>query len=244
MPYDQIVVKESTLFGATRSILIGDYIRVSESFFYVDRSLVFSDKIIMIDKSLLTKVNAIMINETIMKDYINYKGVVRVNVLDKLITDYASYTKTYYQILVNDVIPIKDYTTYTKTYSPVLFTMLAYRVRLRYLTLSISDYKFVYDYMPVAKGKRISVYDKIAYDYVPSMNPGDIYYMSIYPNPMTYGILVSDYGIFYDAATATRPYKPVVVLDVVGVKDGVAMKNRTIMVYDKLVADNVVLNRV
>jgi hypothetical protein len=56
--------------------------------------------------------------------------------------------------------------------------------------------------------------------------------------------LASDYGIFYDSATAIRPYKPVVVLDAIGVKDGTAMKNRTVMAYDKLVADNVVLNKV
>jgi hypothetical protein len=122
--------------------------------------------------------------------------------------------------------------------------MLAYRVRPRYLTLSISDYNLVYDYMPIAKGKSVSVYDKMGYDYVPSMNPGDIHFMSIYPNPTTYGILVSDYGILYDSAIAVRPYKPVVVLDVLGVKDSVSVKNRTVMAYDKLVADNATLNKV
>jgi hypothetical protein len=84
----------------------------------------------------------------------------------------------------------------------------------------------------------------MGYDYVPSMNPSDVRFMSIYPNPSTFSILVSDYGVLYDSATAGRPYKPVVVLDVVGVKDGVSMKNRAVMAYDKLVADNVALNKV
>jgi len=174
--------------------------------------------------------------------------------------DSISYTKTYSPILftmlayrvrpryltlsVSDVISTTDYVTYTKTYSPILFTMLAYRVRPRYLTLSVSDYNLIYDYMSVAKGKSISVYDKMGYDYVPNMNPSDIRFISIYPNPTTYGILVSDYGVLYDSAIAVRPYKPVVVLDAIGVKDGVSMKNRAVAVYDKLVADNAALNNV
>jgi hypothetical protein len=102
----------------------------------------------------------------------------------------------------------------------------------------------IYDKIVAAKPNTLSVYDKIAYDYVPSMNPSDVHFMSIYPNPSVFGILVSDYGILYDSAVAVRPYKPVVVLDVLGVKDVASMKNRTVMVYDKLVADNAALNRV
>jgi len=260
MPYDPIAVKESTPLSVSRSVLASDYLRISESFFRVDRSLVFPDLINVADVSVLVKENAVLPNDVLIYDSISYKGATQVNDLDKLITDYASYSKTYSPVLftmlayrvrpryltlsVSDVISTTDYVSYTKTYSPMLFTMLAYRVRPRYLTLSISDYKLVYDYMPVAKGKSVSVYDKMGYDYVPSMDPNSIHYMSIYPNPTTYGILVSDYGVFYDSATARRPYKSVVVLDVIGVKDGISMANRTVMVYDKLVADNAALNSV
>jgi hypothetical protein len=260
MPYDPIGLKESTPLSVSRSISAYDYLRISESFFRVDRSLVFPDLIGLEDRSILTKENAVLSDDALIYDSIGYKGAVQVNVLDKLITDYMSYTKTYSPLLftmlayrvrpryltlsVSDVISTTDYVTYTKTYSPILFTMLAYRVRPRYLTLSVSDYKLVYDYMPVAKGKSISVYDKMGYDYVPSMNPDNVHFMSIYPNPTTYGILVSDYGVLYDSASAVRPYKPVAVLDAIGVKDGVSMKNMTVMVYDKLVSDNAALNNV
>ena len=260
MPYDPIGLKESTPLSVSRSISAYDYLRISESFFRVDRSLVFPDLISLNDGSIITKGDTILSNDSLIYDSASYKGATQVNVLDVFSDDNISYTKTYSPILftmlayrvrpryltlsVSDVISTTDYVTYTKTYSPILFTMLAYRVRPRYLTLSVSDYKLVYDYMPVAKGKSVSVYDKMGYDYVPNMNPSNIHFMSIYPNPTTYGILVSDYGVLYDSATAVRPYKPVVISDITGVKDGVQMKNSTVAVYDKLVADNAVLNKV
>jgi len=111
-------------------------------------------------------------------------------------------------------------------------------------SIIVNDYKVIYDKIVAAKPNTLSVYDKMGYDYVPSMNPSDIRFISIYPNPTTYGIMVSDYGISYDSAIAVRPYRPVVVLDVIGVKDGVQMKNRAVAVYDKLVADNAALNKV
>jgi len=432
MPYDSIGLKESVPLSVSRSVLANDYLRISESFFRVDRSLVFPDHINVADASTLVKEGTVLSSDKLIYDSISYKGAIQVNALDKLIADYISYTKTYSPILftilaprvrpryltllisdyniikdsgsyvkiktvsiydykiaydsivsskatwinmldklitdasyaknetllasdriaydsidynkaiqvgasdlllydnisytktyspilftilaprvkpryltlpISDYVIVSDYqttvkmkivyaldsifydnTSYTKTYSPLLFTMLAYRVRPRYLTLLISDYSVVkdsgsyvnvkiatvydynigYDYRPVVINRTIMVsdyktmydkivavkpisvlvYDKVVYDYVPSMNPSNVHFMSIYPNPTTYGILVSDYGIFYDSATAIRPYKPVVVLDAIGVKDGTAMKNRTVMAYDKLVADNVVLNKV
>jgi hypothetical protein len=260
MPYDPIGLKESTPLSVSRSISAYDYLRISEGFFRVDRSLVFPDLIDVVDESILTKENAVLSNDSLIYDSVSYKGATQVNALDVFSDDNISYTKTYSPILftmlayrvrpryltlsVSDVISTTDYVTYTKIYSPILFTMLAYRVRPRYLTLSVSDYKLVYDYMPVAKGKSVSVYDKMGYDYVPNMNPSNVHFMSIYPNPTTYGILVSDYGVSYDSATAVRPYKPVVISDIIGVNDGVSMKNMTVMVYDKLIADNAALNNV
>ena len=207
-------------------ILVKDTVLTLESFSHVNRGLKVSETIYSIDYGSLKTLNTVSVYD------------------NKLISDVASYARTYYQISVRDVISINDYVAYTKTYSPILFTMLAYRVRYRYQTLSISDYKFIYDYISVYKNKNISVLDKMGYDYVPSMDPNSIHYMSIYPNPTTYGTLVSDYGIFYDSATARRPYKPVVVLDVIGVKDGISMAKRSVAAYDKLVADNATLNRV
>jgi len=319
MPYDSIGLKESVPLSVSRSVLANDYLRISESFFRVDRSLVFPDHINVADASTLVKEGTVLSSDKLIYDSISYKGAIQVNALDKLIADYISYTKTYSPILftilaprvkpryltlpISDYVIVSDYqttvkmkivyaldsifydnTSYAKTYSPLLFTMLAYRVRPRYLTLLISDYSVVkdsgsyvkikvvtvsdynigYDYRPVVTNRTIMVsdyktmydkivavkpisvlvYDKVVYDYVPSMNPSNVHFMSIYSNPTTYGILASDYGIFYDSATAIRPYKPVVVLDAIGVKDGTAMKNRTVMAYDKLVADNVVLNNV
>jgi hypothetical protein len=394
MPYDPIGIKESAPFRVSRSVLASDYLRISESFFRVDRSLVFPDRIDVKDGSILVKENTVLSSDALIYDSASYKGAVQVNAYDVFSDDSISYTKTYSPILftmlayrvrpryltlsINDVISTKDYVSYTKTYSPILFTMLAYRVRPRYLTLSISDltlvkdnaayikakvvlisdyktaydsvipskaaqinvlekviadssyaknktllvsdykmvydsvgynkakqvgvldslisdyvsytktyspilftmlayrvrpryltlamsdysvvkdsgsyvkvkvvsvydYKVVYDGIVVTKPKAVSVYDKIAYDYVPSMNPSNVHFMSIYPNPSSYGILVSDYGVFYDSATARRTYKTVLVSDVVGVKDGVSMKNRTVMVYDRLATDNAALNKV
>jgi len=319
MPYDPIGLKESTPLSVSRSISAYDYLRISESFFRVDRSLVFPDLISLNDGSILTKGDAVLSNDALIYDSVSYKGAVQVNALDVFSDDNISYTKTYSPILftmlayrvrpryltlsVSDYSAVNDYptivkmktavasdsifydnTSYTKTYSPILFTMLAYRVRPRYLTLTISDYSVIkdnssyvkvkvvsvydynigYDYRPLvanrsiivndykviydeivaAKPNTLSVYDKMGYDYVPSMNPSDVYFMSIYPNPSVFGILVSDYGVLYDSANAVRPYKPVVVLDAIGVKDGVQMKNMTVMVYDKLIADNAALNNV
>jgi len=279
MPYDPIGLKESTPLSVSRSISAYDYLRISESFFRVDRSLVFPDLMSLKDGSILTKENAVLSNDSLIYDSVSYKGAIQVNALDVFSDDSISYTKTYSPILftmlayrvrprylmlsISDYSIVNDYptivemktvvasdsilydnTSYTKTYSPILFTMLAYRVRPRYLTLSVSDYKLVYDYMPVAKGKSVSVYDKMGYDYVPNMNPDNVHFMSIYPNPSVFSILVSDYGVLYDSASAVRPYKPVVVLDMIGVNDGVQMKNRTVAVYDKLVADNAALNNV
>ena len=244
MSYDPIGLKESTPLSVSRSISAYDYLRISEGFFHVDRSLVFPDLIDVVDESILTKENTVLSNDALIYDSVSYKGTTQVNAFDVFSDDSISYTKTY---------------------SPILFTMLAYRVRPRYLTLSvsdvisttdyvaytktyspisISDYNLIYDYMSVAKRKSISVYDKMGYDYVPNQNPSDIHFMSIYPNPTTHSILVSDYGVLYDSATAVRQYKPVVISDITGVKDGVQMKNMTVMVYDKLIADNAALNNV
>ena len=472
MPYDSIGVKESTPLSVSRSVLASDYLRISEGFFRLNRSLVFPDGINVADASELVKENAVLASDALLYDSISYKGTIQVNALDKLVADYISYTKTYSPILftllayrvrpryltllISDYNIIKDSesyikmnvvsvsdrivydsiisskatqinivdkliadtlyaknetllvsdriaydsidynkavqvrasdslfydsTSYAKTYSPILFTMLAYRVRPRYLTLSIpdyfiikdggsyikiesvlipdykniydniatknatllvldyilikdyfdliksnniivsdsifydniltknialsvsdyktvsdygitlstkqisvsdyfiikdsgsyvkikvvsvSDYNIGYDYRPLAvnrsivvndyktiydkiiatKPKTLSAYDKMGYDYVPSMNLSSVHFMSIYPNPSTFSILVSDYGVFYDTATARRQYKPVVVLDVIGVKDGVSIAKRSVVAYDKLVADSVALNKV
>jgi len=260
MPYDPIGLKESTPLSVSRSISAYDYLRISEGFFRVDRSLVFPDLIDVVDESILTKENTVLSNDALIYDSVSYKGTTQVSAFDVFSDDSISYTKTYSPILftmlayrikpryltlsVSDVISTTDYVAYTKTYSPIFFTMLAYRVRPRYLTLSVSDYNLIYDYIPVAKGKSVSVYDKMGYDYVPNMNPSDIRFISIYPNPTTYGILVSDYSISYDSAIAVRPYKPVVISDIIGVNDGVSIKNMTVMVYDKLIADNAALNKV
>jgi len=263
MPYDSIGVKESTPLSVSRSVLASDYLRISEGFFRLNRSLVFPDGINVADASELVKENAVLTSDALLYDSISYKGAIQVNALDKLVADYISYAKTY---------------------SPILFTLLAYRVKPRYLTLSISDYFIIkdsgsyvkikvvsvsdynigYDYRPLAvnrsivvndyktiydkiiatKPKTLSAYDKVGYDYVPSMNLSSVHFMSIYPNPSTFSILVSDYGVFYDTATARRQYKPVVVLDVIGVKDGVSIAKRSVVAYDKLVADSVALNKV
>ena len=319
MPYDPIGLKESTPLSVSRSISAYDYLRISESFFRVDRSLVFPDLMSLKDGSILTKENAVLSNDSLIYDSVSYKGAIQVNALDVFSDDSISYTKTYSPILftmlayrvrprylmlsISDYSIVNDYptivemktvvasdsilydsTSYTKTYSPILFTMLAYRVKPRYLTLTISDYSLIndnssyievkvvsvydynisYDYRPsvtnrsiivndykviydeivAAKPNTVSVYDKIAYDYVPNMNPDNVHFMSIYPNPSVFSILVSDYGVLYDSASAVRPYKPVAVLDIIGVNDGVQMKNRTVAVYDKLVADNAALNNV
>ena len=356
MPYDPIGLKESTPLSVSRSISAYDYLRISESFFRVDRSLVFPDLISLKDGSILTKGDAVLSSDALIYDSVSYKGATQVNALDVFSDDSISYTKTYSPILftmlayrvrpryltlsVSDVISTTDYVSYTKTYSPILFTMLAYRVKPRYLTLSVSDYdiasdylsiikmktisvldsvlydstsytntyspvfftmlayrvkprylmlsvsdypvindngsyvkvkvvsvydynigydyrplvinrsiivndyKVIYDEIVAAKPNTLSVYDKMGYDYVPNQNPSNVHFMSIYPNPSVFGILVSDYGVLYDSASAVRPYKPVVISDIIGVNDGVSMKNMTVMVYDKLIADNAALNNV
>jgi len=319
MPYDSIGVKESTPLSVSRSVLASDYLRISEGFFRLNRSLVFPDGINVADASELVKENAVLTSDALLYDSISYKGAIQVNALDKLVADYISYAKTYSPILftlltrkvkpryltlsISDYFIIKDSGSfikiksvvvsdsilydnmaYTRTYSPILFTILSRRVKPRYLTLSIldyiqlkdsgsyikikvvsvSDYNIGYDYRPLAvnrsivvndykmiydkiiatKPKTLSAYDKMGYDYVPSMNPSNVHFMSIYPNPSTFSILVSDYGVFYDTATARRPYKPVVVLDVIGVKDGVSIAKRSVVAYDKIVADSVALNKV
>jgi len=138
MPYDPIGLRESTPLSVSRSISAYDYLRISEGFFRVDRSLVFPDLIDVVDGSILTKGNAVLSNDSLIYDSVSYKGATQVNALDVFSDDNISYTKTY---------------------SPILFTMLAYRVRPRYLTLSIPDLTLVKDNASYIKVKIASAYD-------------------------------------------------------------------------------------
>jgi len=116
----------------------------------------------------------------IIYDSVISSKAVQIGTLDKLIadalnaknetllsSDYIAYDSSNYkkaiQINTYDLV-VNDNISYTKTYSPILFTMLAYRVRPRYLTLSVSDYGIASDYPTIVKMKTVVVSDSVFYD--------------------------------------------------------------------------------
>jgi len=209
MPYDPIGLKESTPLSVSRSISAYDYLRISEGFFRVDRSLVFPDLIDVVDESILTKENTVLSNDALIYDSVSYKGATQVNAFDVFSDDSISYTKTY---------------------SPILFTMLAYRVRPRYLTLSIPDLTLVKDNASYIKVKIASAYDKIVYDSVISSKAVWINILDRLITDSSYAknetLLASDYiaydssnykkankidasdSVFYDVTSYTKTYSP------------------------------------
>ena len=260
--YDVIPQPDTANRSGNVTLSVTDIISIPEWFFRVNKALKIFEVYIPFELATASAVPTIYADDLfIIYDLgASVNAIKATSAFDKLIADFMSYTKSYSPLLftlfqrkvpivyktlsVLDTVAISERIDYVKSYSPLLFTLFQRKVPIVYKSLGVLDIVAVKDGLSTAVAKSVSAYDHIMYDYVPSMNPSSVHFMSIYPNPTTYGTLVSDYGILYDSAVAVRPYKPVVVLDVIGVKDGVSISKRSVVAYDKLVADSVALNKV
>jgi hypothetical protein len=82
------------------------------------------------------------------------------SVLDYISISESAQTKLIKAVPASDYINI-DFASYSRSYSPLLFTMLARRVPIRYLTLSASDRVVVSDLASLVEIKVLSVLDVV-----------------------------------------------------------------------------------
>jgi len=142
-----------------------------------------------------------------------------------------------------------DLVTYNKSYNSLFYSLFRKRIPIRYLTLSVSDYIAIADSASVVKIKvvpvldivtmsdyasvksiGISASDYILYDYVPSMSPRDIRYISLYANNMVRTISVLDIVNIYESVVSTKKY--VHAYDHIPVVENVAVVNRSVSASD------------
>jgi len=213
--YDIITQPDSAAKSGQVTISVRDILTIPEWFFRVNKALKILE--VFTPYELATAFNAPTIY---VEDYAiiydlgaSLSAVKTVSVLDRPITDGASYSKSYSPLLFSMLLqrrtPVRyltlevfdrlvtDSVSYAKSYSPLLFSMLTRRVPIRYLTLSVSDGVVVADYA-VAKNI-VHAYDYIIYDYVPNMSPSDIRYISLYANVGMRSISVFDRVPMYES---------------------------------------------
>jgi len=119
---------------------------------------------------------------------------------------------------------VSDSITTSKSYLPLFFSLFRMRIPIRYLRLSIADTQAVADSASVVKIKIVSVSDYVIYDYVPSMNPNDILFMSMYSNSAISGISATDIYAFYERVDIVN--RSVVASDSVAIFESISVVKR------------------
>jgi hypothetical protein len=154
-------------------------------------------------------------------DSVDLKKAVAVTALEKLITDYV---------------------TYTKSYSPLFFTLLRRKVPIRYLALSVSDGFGISDYASVKKIIVVSAGDSVTADSasakgVVAVPVSDYGLLADVSDLRNRAIAVYDIIPVIDYGTAVKA-KVLEALDYISVADNVDLKKAVaVTALERLVAD-------
>jgi hypothetical protein len=298
--YDVVTQPDLAARSGQVTLSVKDILLTPEWFFRVNKALKLFEFYTPFELALVSTIPTIYANDfSVVYDLgASVSTVKMVSVLDKLITDGISYSKSYSPLFftlfgrsvpiryltlsVSDYIPISesaqvklvkvasavdyvgfDSASYSRSYSPLLFTMLARRVPIRYLTLSVSDRVAASDSASLVKIKVLSVldviavadridirniavhaYDYITYDYVPHMSPSYIRYRSLYANVGMRTISVFDRTTPYESIWVGPRVVAVYARDYL-VSDGSAIVKKSVHAYDVVtIVENVNIVRI
>jgi hypothetical protein len=137
---------------------------------------------------------------------------------------------------------VADYATYTKSYSPLFFTLFQRRVPVVYKTLSVLDVVAVKDSASAIVAKTVPAYDYIGFDSVTYTKSYNALFFSLFQRrvPVVYKTLsVLDVVAVKDSASVI-PIKVVSVFDSMVVSDHATAKMISIPVSDYIMYDSVV----
>ena len=215
------LVSDSASAKSAVAILIQDYGILTDVGTLKNRTISVYDIIPIVDYSTAVKAKVLEAKDYVPPaDYIDAKKMPTVSVLDKVVADSISTSKSY---------------------SPLFFTLMQRRIPIRYMTLNVSDYILVPESAHVRQIKTASAYDYLGFDsvtYSKSYSPL-LFSMLSRRVPIRYLTLsVSDRVAVSDSASAVK-IKVLYVLDVVAVADYAAVRNVAVGVRDyQLISDS------
>jgi hypothetical protein len=237
--YDVIPQPDTATRSGNVTLSVADILSIPEWFFRVNRALKIFEGYIPYELATTSAVPTIYADDlSIIYDLgASINAIKTASAFDKLVVDYATYTKSYSPLFfslfqrrvpivfktlgVMDTIAVSERVDYTKSYNTLFFSLFQRRVPVVYKTLSVLD--------TVAISERV--------DYTKSYNA---LFFSLFQRrvPVVYKTLsVLDAVAVKDGASVI-PIKVVSVLDVVPVADRVDVKNIAISVSDYVVYDS------
>jgi hypothetical protein len=245
--YDVILQPDAATRSGNVTLSVADILSVQEWFFRVNRALKIFEGYIPYELATASAVPAIYADDlSIIYDLgASINAIKTASAFDKLITDYATYTKSYsplffsilrrkvpivYKTLsVLDTIAVSERVDYTKSYNTLFFSLFQRRAPIRYITLSVSDGFDISDYASVKKIIVVSAGDSVIADSASAKG--------------VVAVPVSDYGLLVDVSDLRN--RAIAVYDIIPVIDyGTAVKAKVLEVLDYIsVADSVDLKK-
>ena len=245
--YDIISQPDVATKSGNITLSVADILSIPDWFFRVSKALKIFERHAPFELVIVSTLPAIFAEDlSIVYDLgASANAAKTIYAFDKLVADYATYTKSYsplffsllkrkvpivYKTLsVMDTIAVSELVDYTKSYSPLFFTMFQRRVPIRYLTLSVADGFGISDYASVKKIIIVSAGDSVTADSASAKG--------------IVAVPVSDYGLLADVSDLRN--RAIAVYDIIPVADyGTAVKAKVLEVLDYIsAADNVYSNR-
>jgi hypothetical protein len=167
--YDVIPQPDTATRSGNVTLSVADILSVLECFFRVNRALKVLEPYIPYELATASAVPTIYANDlsTVYDLGASINAIKTASAFDKLVVDYA---------------------TYTKSYSPLFFTLLRRKTPIRYLTLPVSDRFDIADYASVKKVVVVAVSDYVAADSASARGVVTV----LVPD---YGLLKDSYGM-------------------------------------------------
>jgi len=257
--YDVIPQLDAATKSGNVTISATDILSISEWFFRVSRALKIFEGYIPYELATASAVPAVYADDlSIIYDLgASINAIKTASAFDKLVADYATYTKSYsplffsilrrkvpvvYKTLsVLDTIAVSERVDYTKSYNTLFFSLFQRRVPIVYKTLSVLDVIAVKDSLSTIVVKTVPASDYVIFDsasYTKSYSP--LFFTLLRrKTPIVYKTLgVLDIVAVKDSASVI-PIKVVSVFDVVSAADRVDVKNIAVSVSDFIMYDYV-----
>jgi len=177
--YDVIAQPDVATRSGNVTLSVTDILSVLEWFFRVNRALKVLEPYIPYELAVASAIPAIYADDlSIIYDLgASINAIKTASAFDKLVVDYATYTKSYsplffsllrrrvpivYKTLsVMDTIAVSERVDYTKSYNTLFFSLFQRRVPVVYKTLSVLDAVAVKDGASVIPIKVVSVFDVV-----------------------------------------------------------------------------------
>jgi len=239
--YDVIPQPDVATRSGNVTLSVTDILSVLEWFFRVNRALKVLEPYIPYELAVASAVPAIYAEDlSIIYDLgASINAIKTASAFDKLVVDYATYTKSYsplffslfqrrvpivYKTLsVMDTIAVSERIDYTKSYNTLFFSLLRRRVPIRYITLSVLDGFGVADYASIKKVVVVAVSDYAVADSASAKG--------------VVAVPVSDYGLLADAYDLRN--RAIAVYDIIPVADyGTAVRAVLLEAKDYMLASD------